>query len=97
MTPRMLGAVLANIFSDPVAKEIAMGSIEDFFDATGPGPTGFLTVFDAVNDPPPCAFGGVMNGSTIGLLGFSGNRGPNQQNSYSLRAGVMGAARPGAR
>jgi hypothetical protein len=25
MTPRMLGAILANIFSDPVAKEIAMG------------------------------------------------------------------------
>ena len=37
MTLRMLGAILAKIFSDPVAKEIAMGSIEDFFDATGPG------------------------------------------------------------
>ena len=34
-----------------------MGSVDNFFDATRPGPTGFLTVFDAVNDPPPCAFG----------------------------------------
>jgi hypothetical protein len=68
-----------------------MGSIDDFFDATG-STVGFLTVFDAVNDPPPFAFGGIMYGTSIGLLGFSGNTGPNQQNSYSRRAGVMGAS-----
>jgi hypothetical protein len=84
--------MLAKVFDDLVAKEMAMGSVDDFFDATGPGPTGFLTVFDAVNDPPPCAFGGVMNGVMAGLLGFSGNDGPNQRNAYSLRAGVMGAS-----
>ena len=33
-----------------------------------------------------------MYGNSAGLLGFAGNTGPNQQNSYSRRAGVMGAS-----
>src|SRR5215831_8359238 len=69
-----------------------MSSTEDFYDATGPGAFGFHISFNPNAGPPPVAFGGIMSGSTAGLLGFSGSDGPNQQNSYSLFAGVEGVS-----
>jgi hypothetical protein len=74
-----------------------MGSIEDFFDATGPGPTGFLTVFDAVNDPSTLRLRWGHEWQhhwAVGIL-----RQPRAEPTEQLFAarGFMGAARPGAR
>ena len=67
-------------------------AVDTSFDATGPVGAGFVTVFQVNTEPPPFNVGGVMNGVSIGVLGFSGSFGPSQQNSYTHFAGVEGAS-----
>ena len=67
-----------------------MGSDTDFT-ATGPTFAGFFTDLGA-DGKPTMAFGGLATGETIGLLGFANTLGPNQQNTYSFRAGVEGSS-----
>src|SRR5262245_35729428 len=55
--------------------------------ATGPDIIGFHAPEDE-----DFVFGGIMFGSTAGLLAFADGFGPNQQNSYSLSAGVEGVS-----
>src|SRR5262252_10889318 len=66
--------------------EAPMTIIDDSFVANGRGPTGFLAKGEEVDLP----FGGRMFGRTFGLLGIVGDLGLNQQNRYSLAAGVEG-------
>ena len=71
-------------------------SYENHYFAHGPSTVGFLA--SGLGDPMPFPFGGVMYGHTLGLLGFSGDgvlnedNGLNQQNSYTLFAGVEGVS-----
>jgi hypothetical protein len=60
--------------------------------ATGPDIIGFHAPEDE-----DFVFGGIMFGSTAGLLAFADGFGPNQQNGYSDAAGVEGRGRPAAR
>ena len=55
--------------------------------ATGPDVIGFHAPEDE-----DFVFGGIMFGSTAGLLAFADGFGPNQQNSYSDAAGVEGVS-----
>ena len=64
---------------------------DTFYSALGPSSVGFHTGRDD-DLQPNFAFGGVMTGGMAGVLGFAGKDGPNQQNIYSRRAGVMGAS-----
>jgi hypothetical protein len=64
---------------------------DTFYSALGPSSVGFHTGRDD-DLQPNFAFGGVMTGGMGGVLGFAGRDGPNQQNIYSRRAGVMGAS-----
>ena len=68
-----------------------MTSIDNFFRATGPNFAGFYTPPDDDGNPV-FTFGARLFGQTAGLLAFRGSDGPNQQNSYTRRAGVMGSS-----
>ena len=68
-----------------------MGSTDNFFEATGPNFAGFYAPPDD-DDTPVFTFGARLFGRTAGLLAFRGSDGPNQQNSYTLTAGVMGSS-----
>jgi hypothetical protein len=68
-----------------------MGSTDNFFEATGPNFAGFYAPPDD-DDNPVFTFGARLFGRTAGLLAFRGSDGPNQQNSYTLTAGVMGSS-----
>src|SRR5262249_60674637 len=66
--------------------EVPMTIVDDSLVANGLGPTGFLAKGEEVDLP----FGGRMFGRTFGLLGIVGELGLQQQNRYSLAAGVEG-------
>jgi hypothetical protein len=64
--------------------EAPMTAVDGSFSALGPDVIGFL----AGGDDDVFPFVGIMDGSNIGMFGFVGERGLNQQNSYSRRDGV---------
>jgi hypothetical protein len=68
-----------------------MTSVDNFFEATGPNFAGFFAPTDN-DDNPVFSFGARLFGITTGLLAFRGSDGPNQQNSYTRTAGVMGSS-----
>ena len=74
-----------------------MPSVEDSYTALGPNELGFHA--SRLDEDRQQAFriGGHMTGARFGLLAFAGNfasnQGPNEQNNYSLHAGVEGASK----
>jgi hypothetical protein len=65
-------------------EEAPMTAVDDSFSALGPDVIGFF----ASRDEDAIPFGGIMDGSNIGMLGFVGELGLNLHNSYSQRAGI---------
>jgi len=61
-----------------------MTAVDDPFAALGPDVIGFFSSGDEDAFP----FGGIMDGSNIGMFGFVGELGLNLHNRYSQRAGI---------